>query len=233
MNVRLATIGKPVIPETEFVAFGHVRLDLRILAFLPALRLQRIGRKVRPHPRDEGDPSSIGEPFGRGAPGCNVSESLRFTAVRRDQIELGLVVVLALRRERDPFAVGRPLGIAVLVACCQQTRTIGAPRCSKPRRKQPERGAAFVLLHVEARDGAAGPCAIGRQRRRTDASYRPECFDCKRRLALRRAAGRVAGGAGHRGVLVQWRFAILQGDLRSAARRGQETRAGHSRRTKD
>ena len=156
MNVRLATIGKPVIPETEFVAFGHVRLDLRILAFLPALRLQRIGRKVRPHPRDEGDPSSIGEPFGRGAPGCNVSESLRFTAVRRDQIELGLVVVLALRRERDPFAVGRPLGIAVLVACCQQTRTIGAPRCSKPRRKQPEffsMSKRVTALHAHAPSG--------------------------------------------------------------------------------
>ncbi len=202
--MRLAAIGQPVIPEAEFLPLSDVRFHFRVLALLPALRLKRIGREVGPHPRHEGDPLAVGEPFRRGASGGEPGEPLRFAAVGRDQVELRFVVVLALRGERDPLAVGRPFRIAVLVAGGELARPAGniAAGLAERRREKPQRRAAVVLLHVVAGHGRAGESTRRRQRRRADAFDLPQRFERQRRLALRGTADRASSGAGHRWVLV-------------------------------
>ena len=107
-HVRLATIGEPMVPEAEFRALGDVRLDLGVLALLLPFRLLRVGPEIGPHPADERDPPAVGKPLDRGTAGGECRQPARLAAVRRDQIDLRLVVVLALRGERDRVAGGRP-----------------------------------------------------------------------------------------------------------------------------
>ena len=76
-------------------------LTLASLLLLPAFRLLRVGGEIRPDPGHEGDPLAVGEPFDRRASGGKRREPPRLAAVRRDQVDLRLVVVLALRGERD------------------------------------------------------------------------------------------------------------------------------------
>ena len=147
-DVRLAAVGEPMVPEAELRALRDVRLDLRVLALLLALRLLGVGGEIRPHPRDERDPLAVREPFDRGAARRERREAARLAAVRRDQIDLRLVVVLALRGERDQVSGRRPLGIAVLLArgqaarlrgrTCRQgpsgTATAPSSRCCRPCR---------------------------------------------------------------------------------------------------
>ena len=103
-HVRLAAVGEPMVPEAEFRALGDVRLDLGVLALLLALRLLGVGREIRPHPGDERDPLAVGKPLDRRAAGGERRQPPRFAAVGRDQVDLRLVVVLALRGERDRSA---------------------------------------------------------------------------------------------------------------------------------
>ncbi len=162
-HVRVAAVGQPMVPEAVLGALADMRLDLRVLAFLAALRLQRIGREIGPHPRDEGDALRIRKPLRRGTSGGDLREPRRLAAVRRDEIDLRLVVVLALRGERDEAAVRRPLRIAVLVAGGEPPRAKPRVGAAQPGREEPELGAAFVGLHVEGRHGAARLRAVGRQ----------------------------------------------------------------------
>ena len=43
-HVRLPPVGQPVIPEAILGAFGQMRFDLRFIAFLHPLALERFGR---------------------------------------------------------------------------------------------------------------------------------------------------------------------------------------------
>ncbi len=105
-DVRLTAVGQPVVPVTKFGALGDMRLDLRVLPLLLALRLFRVGRKIRPNRRHERDALAVGEPFQCGAAVGDFREPLRFAAVGCDQIDLRLVIVLALRGEGNPPAIG-------------------------------------------------------------------------------------------------------------------------------
>ena len=165
-DVRLAAVGEPVVPEAELGALGDVRLDLRVLALLPALRLHRVGREVRPHPRDERDPLAVGEPLDRGAAGRERREPPRLAAVGRDQVDLRLLVVLALRGERDRIAVGRPLRIAVLVARGEPAR-LRARTCRRgPSGTARARSRCRCSSMSKRRHRGAGERAVRRERRR-------------------------------------------------------------------
>ena len=82
VDVRLAAVGEPMVPEAEFRALGDVRLDLRVLPLLLALRLLRVGGEIRPHPGHERDPLAVGEPFDRRTAGGERRQPPRFAAVR-------------------------------------------------------------------------------------------------------------------------------------------------------
>src|SRR5215831_2575375 len=119
-----------------------MRLDLRLLALLLPLRLFANGLQIRPNPGDEGDASAVRKPAQAERAGRDRSESPRLAAVGSNQVHLGLLVVLALRGERDPFAVRRPNGLSLLVARGEPTRLPAI------RGKEPQLGGAFVRLHV-------------------------------------------------------------------------------------
>ena len=160
MHVRLAAIGEPMVPETELRALGDVRLDLGVLALLLSFRLLRVGPEIGPHPADERNPPAVGKPLDRGTAGGKRGQPARLAAVGRDQIDLRLLVVLALRGERDRVAGGRPSRIAVLVASGEPARLrSGLPMAAG--RKQPQFRAAVVLRHVEARHRRAGRAPSG------------------------------------------------------------------------
>ena len=95
-------------------------------------------------------------------------EPPRLAAVRRDHVDLRLVVVLALGGERDPLAVGRPLRIAVLVAGREAAR-LDARRFAAPRMPVGNSHSSVVASLVSmsnAVTGGAGDAAVRRERRR-------------------------------------------------------------------
>ena len=173
-HMGLATVGEPVVPESVLAALREMSRDFDFLALLPALRLRLIGLQIRPDPRDEGDAPAIGKPAQARCTSRNRRQSARFASIRRDQVHLRLFVVLALRRESDPLAVGRPHRIAVLVA------TREAPRLAAIGGKKPQLGTALVFFHVVRGDGGARRATIRRDRRRPDALDRPQIFDAQR-----------------------------------------------------
>ena len=155
-----------------FGSLGDMRLDLGVLLLLAALRLQRIRREVRPHPRDEGKSLAVGEPLDRRRAARQARESRRFAAIGRNQIDLRLVVIVAFRGEGDEAAIRPPLGIAVLVTGGEPPGPGrgAAGSAADSRRIKPQLGAAVVFRHVVARDRRAGKRAIGRERRCADAA---------------------------------------------------------------
>ena len=185
-DMRLATVGQPVVPEPVFAALGQVSLDLRLLFLRDALRLRSLVGKIRPHPGHERDALAVGEPLERGDAGREVREPNRFAAVGRDQIDLRLGIVAALRGERDLRSVGRPARVAVLVAPRQaaRLRRRGAAR-SVAGGEQPQLRASHVALERERRDRRACEPSVGRDRRRADAPNRPERVDVERRFAAK------------------------------------------------
>lgn len=161
-HMRLAAIGEPAIPETEFAALGYMRLHLGILALLHLPRLRLLAGNARPHKGYERDPFGIGKPAQRRRSGRQLRQALRLAAVGGDHVDLRLVVVLALGGERDPASIGRPYRLAVLVARGQP------PPSRAVCRKKPEIGARLVAFHVVA--GHRGACvrSVGRDRRHAD-----------------------------------------------------------------
>ena len=106
----------------------------------------------------------------------------RLAAVGRDQVDLRLLVVLALRGERDPAAVGRPLRIAVLVAGGEPPRAFAA---AAPRESASER--------ATARCGSrSSPCRSSSPRR-TRARRRARASAC-RCASIAHSASTVSGG---------------------------------------
>ena len=178
-DVRRAAVGEPLVPEAVLGTLGEVGLDLLFLALLPALHLRLFGREIGPDPGDEGDALAVGKPAQSRSAVGDGSEPPRLAAVGRDQIDLRLLVVLALGREGDPFAVGRPGGLAVLVAGGQPLRAAAVGR------KEPKLGPALVLFHVVRADRGTREATVGRERRRSDPLDRPEIFDAEGTLATR------------------------------------------------
>ena len=160
-----------------------MRLDLGFLALLPAFGLLLVGLKIGPYPGDERDPLAVGEPAQAQRTARDRREPPRFAAVRCDQVDLRLLVVLALGCERDPSAIRRPARLAVLVAGGQPARP-----CAVGREK-PELGAPLVLVHVIRSDRGTGGASIGRERRRADTFDRPQIFDTQGALASRHELG--------------------------------------------
>ena len=152
--VRRAPVGEPLVPEAILGAIADVRLDLRLLSLLLAFGLRLFGCQLRPDPADEGDALAVRKPAQTCRPVRHRSEPSRFPAVGRDEIDLRFLVILALRREGDPFAVGRPGGFAVLVARGQALRA--AAICGK----EPQLGPALVLFHVVGGDRCTCESAI-------------------------------------------------------------------------
>src|SRR3989442_6544929 len=156
-----------------------MRLDLGFLTLLPAFGLLLVGLEIGPYPRDERDPLAVGEPAQARRAAGDRRQSPRLAAIRRDQLDLRLLVVLALGRERDPAAVRRPARLAVLVAGGQTSR----PCAIGP--EEPQLGAPLVLVHVIGSDRGTGGTAVGRKRRRANALDRPQILDSQGALASR------------------------------------------------
>ena len=95
-DMRDASVGKPVIPEPVLGAIRHVRLDLRVLAFLASLGLSLLAREIGPHPRDERDTLAVGKPAQSRDAVRERGQPLRLAPIRRDEVDLRFRIVLAL-----------------------------------------------------------------------------------------------------------------------------------------
>ena len=110
-----------VVPVAVLRLAGDVAAFLALLEFLPALGLRLGALQLGPDPGDEGDALAVGEPLEGLDAGREVADAARLAAVRRDQVELRGLVLLALparawRRRRSRSPLGRPGGLAVLLA---------------------------------------------------------------------------------------------------------------------
>ena len=155
-HVRFPAVGQPVIPEARRCAFGHVRLHFRITPFLQSFFLRSIRFQFRPDKGNECNPTTIGKPLDRGRARRDLGHALRLAAVGCDSVHLRLGVILALGRERDPAAIGRPARFAVLVPRGEPSRPrdrcdslAGDARLAEARREQPQLRPAFVGIHCK------------------------------------------------------------------------------------
>src|SRR5712692_8130122 len=107
-HVRHTAVGQPVVPIAEAGCFDDEGLYLRVVAVPQALRLLLFGRELRPHPGEERDALAVGKPLERRSARGNRCQPARLATGRRDQVDLRLLVTLALGEERDPVPIGRP-----------------------------------------------------------------------------------------------------------------------------
>src|SRR4029078_9844711 len=119
---RHAPVGEPAVPPPVRGILDDMRLDLVVLPLLVALRDRGERALLRPYPREERDAARVREPLGAEDAGGDRRDAPRLAAVRRDEIELRLVVALfrshrrALGDARDPATVGRPARLRGLFA---------------------------------------------------------------------------------------------------------------------
>ena len=185
-QVRHPVLGQVVVPvavhrifggKGRFLALAH----LRGLAFLG-----RLAAQMRPDPGNQGDALPVGKPLEGLHPGRHLGRQPGLAAVGCDQVELGLRVLdpltLASRGKGNPLAGGRKLRLAVLLALRQ------GPGLATQGRKQPQTGAAQVVLHRGPGHGAHRLGAIGAEAGCAQPLQLPEQIDSH--------SGRWGGGHG-------------------------------------
>src|SRR5204863_281833 len=101
-------------------------------------------------------------------------------AAEFEDVDLVLLVALALRREGDAAAVGRPRHVAL-----RRLRERDLPRLRAPLGgHEPEIARRFLLVVGRLVDAEDDPLAVGARRRAADARHQPESL--VRERALRR-----------------------------------------------
>ena len=174
-QVRDALMRQVVVPVAVDGVFGGVG---GVLAFAIGFHLFALGghaAQVRPDPGDQRDATAVREPLEGFHAGGHLGGQPGLAAIGRDQVELRLGVLdalaLAPRREGDPFARGRKLRLAVLLALGQRAGVAAQGR------QEPQAGAVDVVGHRGLGDGTDGLGAIGTEGRRTQALQLPEQID--------------------------------------------------------
>src|SRR2546422_6655394 len=171
----LPAVREPVVPEAVSGMLDAMRLDLVFLALLVPARLRRFAAQVRPHPGNESDALAVGKPLDCRGAGGKLRKPPRFAAVGIDQVDLRLLVLLALPfalgAECDSAALRRPHRLPVLFAAGREQ-----PRPACTGRQKPQARGALVLPHRVGRQRANRARPIRRQRNAGGAVDAPEIF---------------------------------------------------------
>ena len=154
-------IVEPVVPVADLGLVEGARRHLGVLALLLPLRLLVPAGEVRPDPADEGEPAAVREPLrGRGS-GRDLRQAAGLAPAHGQQVDLAVLVALALGLEGDPLPVGAP-GRARLASL---VRGQGA-RLAPVGPHEPQVGEGLLLLHVPGRHGHHRPLPVRRDRGR-------------------------------------------------------------------
>ena len=110
--------------------FGGIGAVFAGFGFFEFFSLRGGALQLGPSPSDEGNALAIGKPFEVDHAGGNLACAFGFTTIWRNEVELGLVVLLAillaLGHKCHPISLGRKLWATVFVATLRKLSWLSA-----------------------------------------------------------------------------------------------------------